>query len=372
MSSVQRGPFQNAYVGYWIDRDHAGQGCTPEAFVVAARYAFEDARTPPPPGGDHPPQRGEPAGGREAGPARGGHRPALPRDQRRLGGPRPLRPHRPRSGTPAATSCSPRGSVESPLACGVRWPRHSWSGSWARRCSPVDLRRRRPCARRQRIASVDHDDDPAAVDRRHRGAGAPRHVPGRGPDPRLRGRRPGRLAGDRPHRRRPRTAGRRHARPTVVPRGRPPGRGDRRRVLRRRHRRPGPGVRAEGRRPGSVPTPARRRAWPWPVRWRRAARSPTGWWWRTIETDDRVRVDYRIALPSAEDGTPIDTFGSQIFVADGDRLWSFIVTSEDTDTQTALLADLRRQHHLRIGAAGAWSRGQPCWRSSSGAQRDAP
>ncbi len=42
LSSVQRGPFQNAYVGYWIDRNHAGQGLTPEALVVAARYAFED------------------------------------------------------------------------------------------------------------------------------------------------------------------------------------------------------------------------------------------------------------------------------------------------------------------------------------------
>ena len=42
LSSVQRGPFQNAYVGYWIDERHAGQGYTPEAVVVAARYAFED------------------------------------------------------------------------------------------------------------------------------------------------------------------------------------------------------------------------------------------------------------------------------------------------------------------------------------------
>ena len=53
--------------------------------------------------------------------------------------------------------------------------------------------------------------------------------------------------------------------------------------------------------------------------------------------DDRIRVDYRIALPSAEDGAPIDALGSQIFVVDGDRLWSLIVTSEDTGTQTALL-----------------------------------
>ena len=36
-----RGAFQNAHVGYWVDRDHAGQGYTPEALVVVARFAFE-------------------------------------------------------------------------------------------------------------------------------------------------------------------------------------------------------------------------------------------------------------------------------------------------------------------------------------------
>ena len=42
LSSVQRGPYQNAYVGYWIDEAMAGHGYTPEAFVVLARFAFED------------------------------------------------------------------------------------------------------------------------------------------------------------------------------------------------------------------------------------------------------------------------------------------------------------------------------------------
>lgn len=42
ISSVQRGPFQSAYVGYWIDERHAGQGYTPEAVVAIARFAFED------------------------------------------------------------------------------------------------------------------------------------------------------------------------------------------------------------------------------------------------------------------------------------------------------------------------------------------
>ncbi len=42
LSSVQRGPFQSAYVGYWIDEKHAGHGYVPEALVVLARFVFED------------------------------------------------------------------------------------------------------------------------------------------------------------------------------------------------------------------------------------------------------------------------------------------------------------------------------------------
>jgi ribosomal-protein-alanine N-acetyltransferase len=42
LSSVQRGPYQNAYVGYWIDEAMAGYSYTPEAFVVLCRFAFED------------------------------------------------------------------------------------------------------------------------------------------------------------------------------------------------------------------------------------------------------------------------------------------------------------------------------------------
>ncbi|MGH9224842.1 MAG: GNAT family N-acetyltransferase [Acidimicrobiales bacterium] len=42
LSGVQRGPFQNAYVGYWIDEALAGNGYVPEALVVAARFAFDD------------------------------------------------------------------------------------------------------------------------------------------------------------------------------------------------------------------------------------------------------------------------------------------------------------------------------------------
>lgn len=42
VSSVQRGPFQSAYVGYWMDERHAGNGYTPEAVVVVCRYVFEE------------------------------------------------------------------------------------------------------------------------------------------------------------------------------------------------------------------------------------------------------------------------------------------------------------------------------------------
>ncbi|MDA8368018.1 MAG: GNAT family protein [Actinomycetota bacterium] len=41
LSSIQRGPFQNGFVGYWVDRDYAGQGIVPEAVVAVLRFAFD-------------------------------------------------------------------------------------------------------------------------------------------------------------------------------------------------------------------------------------------------------------------------------------------------------------------------------------------
>ncbi len=41
LNSVQRGPFQSCYVGYWIDEAQAGHSYVPEALVVVVRYAFE-------------------------------------------------------------------------------------------------------------------------------------------------------------------------------------------------------------------------------------------------------------------------------------------------------------------------------------------
>ena len=42
LSSIQRGPFQNAYVGYWIDEAQAGKSFVPEAVVLVFRFAFEE------------------------------------------------------------------------------------------------------------------------------------------------------------------------------------------------------------------------------------------------------------------------------------------------------------------------------------------
>ncbi|MEJ5254211.1 MAG: GNAT family protein [Acidimicrobiales bacterium] len=42
LSSVQRGPFQSGYIGYWIDEKHAGRGFVPEALVVLLRFVFEE------------------------------------------------------------------------------------------------------------------------------------------------------------------------------------------------------------------------------------------------------------------------------------------------------------------------------------------
>ncbi len=41
LGSVQRGPFQMGYVGYWIDEALAGSGYVPEGVVLIMQYAFE-------------------------------------------------------------------------------------------------------------------------------------------------------------------------------------------------------------------------------------------------------------------------------------------------------------------------------------------
>ena len=41
LGSVQRGPFQMGYIGYWIDEALSGKGYVPEGVVLLIRYAFE-------------------------------------------------------------------------------------------------------------------------------------------------------------------------------------------------------------------------------------------------------------------------------------------------------------------------------------------
>ena len=52
LGSVQRGPFQMGYIGYWIDEACGGHGYVPEGVVLLIRYAFETLRTAPPRSGD--------------------------------------------------------------------------------------------------------------------------------------------------------------------------------------------------------------------------------------------------------------------------------------------------------------------------------
>lgn len=41
LNSVQRGAFQCAYLGYWIDEARAGQSYTPEGVLLVVRFAIE-------------------------------------------------------------------------------------------------------------------------------------------------------------------------------------------------------------------------------------------------------------------------------------------------------------------------------------------
>jgi [ribosomal protein S5]-alanine N-acetyltransferase len=42
LNTIQRGPFQNAYVGYWIDEKQAGNAYMSEAVALIARFAFDE------------------------------------------------------------------------------------------------------------------------------------------------------------------------------------------------------------------------------------------------------------------------------------------------------------------------------------------
>ena len=66
LNSVQRGSFQNAYVGYWIDEARAGQQLHARERRRAGPVRLRGAAPAPPAGGHHPPQRQQPPGDGEA------------------------------------------------------------------------------------------------------------------------------------------------------------------------------------------------------------------------------------------------------------------------------------------------------------------
>ena len=41
LGTVQRGPFQSASIGYWVDAAHAGRGYVPEGVGLILQYGFE-------------------------------------------------------------------------------------------------------------------------------------------------------------------------------------------------------------------------------------------------------------------------------------------------------------------------------------------
>ena len=94
LGNVQRGPFQSAFVGYWIDEAAAGNGYVPEGVVLMLRFAFEELRLHRIEAAIVPRNASEPPRRREARTARRGSRRAAAADPRRLRGPRAVRDHR--------------------------------------------------------------------------------------------------------------------------------------------------------------------------------------------------------------------------------------------------------------------------------------
>ena len=111
LNVVQRGPFQSAYVGYWIDEAHAGNGYMPEARRRrCCGFALRGAAPAPHADRDHPPQHGQPPGRREARASARRASPCATSRSTARGRTTSATPSPPRSGTSAATSCSTTGS----------------------------------------------------------------------------------------------------------------------------------------------------------------------------------------------------------------------------------------------------------------------
>ena len=93
LNNVVRGAMQSGTIGYWIDQRHAGHAYVAEAVAVVLQFGFEQLAL-------HrleicivPRNERSKRVMQKLGDPRRRRRTALPRDQRRLGGPHPLRHH---------------------------------------------------------------------------------------------------------------------------------------------------------------------------------------------------------------------------------------------------------------------------------------
>ena len=96
VSSIVWGSAMMATLGYWVDKDRAGQGIAPTAVAMATDYCFRTLGLHRMEINIRPGKRAQPAGGGEARLPRRGLPAAVPAHQRRMGGPPDLRADRPR------------------------------------------------------------------------------------------------------------------------------------------------------------------------------------------------------------------------------------------------------------------------------------
>ncbi len=157
LNNVVRGAMQSGTIGYWIDQARAGHAYVAEAVVVVVQFAFEQL-------GLHrveicivPRNLRSRRVMEKLGIREEGTRAALPGDQRRVGGPHPLRHDRSRNGTTGATNSSPRGSmpaleaVSGPTGSISRCDQYEARPAFSRATCICWARSRRSCVRRFHI-----------------------------------------------------------------------------------------------------------------------------------------------------------------------------------------------------------------------------
>ena len=111
LNNVVRGAMQSGTIGYWIDQRHAGNAYVAEAVAVVMQFGFEQLSLHRleiciVPRNERSRRIMEKLNIRDEGVAA-----ALSRDQRHVGGPRPVRDHRRGMERSGATTSSPPGST---------------------------------------------------------------------------------------------------------------------------------------------------------------------------------------------------------------------------------------------------------------------